>query len=233
MTIFVFFFVNVTSQYAIIVAGGIGTRMKSDRPKQFLEINGETIIIKTIRAFLNYNPEISIIICIHSNYKSMLENLLDKFELKNFNIKITFGGDTRFDSVKNGLKLIDDENAIVAIHDAARPGVSKQTIMNCFETAASKGNAIPCVSVSESMRKINNNENNSVNRNNYKIIQTPQCFLVSKIKKAFEQNYLPAYTDDATVLESIGEKINLVEGNEENFKITSAIDLVMASAVIK
>ena len=84
-----------------------------------------------------------------------------------------------------------------------------------------------------STKEINNNENNSVNRNNYKIIQTPQCFLVSKIKKAFEQNYLPAYTDDATVLESIGEKINLVEGNEENFKITSAIDLVMASAVIK
>jgi 2-C-methyl-D-erythritol 4-phosphate cytidylyltransferase len=221
----------VNQQYVIIVAGGVGSRIKSDRPKQFIEIKGIPVIVKTIRAFLEYNPEIGIIICVHKNYGSHLESIIEKFELKNADIKITFGGDTRFASVKNGLLLIDTPSAIVGIHDAARPFVSKQTITNCFETAALKGNAIPCVPVNESMRKISNNINNSINRNEYKIIQTPQCFMVSQIKKAFEQEYSPLFTDDATVLESTGEKINLVEGNEENIKITSPHDLVIANAL--
>lgn len=205
--------------------------MKSDRPKQFIDIKGEPIIVKTIRAFLEYNPNIHIIVSVHKNYKSHLEGLLEKYQLSEKDIRITFGGDTRFASVKNGLALIDDGNGIVGIHDAARPFVSKQTIANCYETAAQKGNAIPCISVSESMRKISNNINHSVNRNEYKIIQTPQCFTVSKIQKAFEQDYTPSFTDDATVLEATGERINLVEGNEENIKITSPHDLLIAQAL--
>ncbi len=219
-------------QYVIIVAGGIGSRMKSDRPKQFMELAGIPIIIRTIRCFLNYNPSIRIIISVHKNYGAYLEGLIEKFDLKSADIKITYGGESRFASVKNGLQLIENVNAIVGIHDAARPFVSIQTITTCYETALAKGNAVPCVSVTESMRKISNNINNSVNRNEYKIIQTPQCFLVSKIKKAFEQEYSPAYTDDATVLESIGEKIVLVEGNEENIKITSPHDLLIGAAII-
>lgn len=221
----------MNQQFVIIVAGGVGSRIKSDRPKQFLEIKGVPVIIKTIRAFLDYNPQIGMIICVHKNYGTHLEGLLEKFELKAAGIKITFGGDTRFDSVKNGLMLIDKPTAIVGIHDAARPFVSKQTIANCFETAAIKGNAIPCVPVNESMRKISNNVNSSVNRNEFKIIQTPQCFQVDLIKKAFEQDYSPVFTDDATVLETTGEKINLVEGNEENIKITSPHDLLIANAL--
>lgn len=216
----------------IIVAGGIGTRMKSDRPKQFIEVSGVPIIIRTIRRFLDYNPSIRVIISVHKNYKTHLEGLVEKFDLKNYDIQITFGGESRFDSVKNGLLLITNENAIVGIHDAARPFVSQQTITVCFETAQARGSAVPCIPVNESMRKISNNVNNSVNRNEYKIIQTPQCFLVSKIKKAFQQEYASAYTDDATVLESIGEKIILVEGNEENIKITSPHDLLIASALV-
>ncbi|MCC6370971.1 MAG: 2-C-methyl-D-erythritol 4-phosphate cytidylyltransferase [Bacteroidia bacterium] len=218
-------------QYVIIVAGGVGSRIKSDRPKQFLEIKGEPIIVKTIRAFLNYNPSISTIICVHKNYKAHLEGLIEKFDLKQADIKITFGGDTRFHSVKNGLLLIENPGAIVGIHDAARPFVSQQTIANCYETALQKGNAIPCVPVNESMRKISNNVNNSVNRNEYKIIQTPQCFVVAQIKKAFEREYSGIFTDDATVLEASGEKINLVEGNQENIKITSPHDLLIANAL--
>jgi 2-C-methyl-D-erythritol 4-phosphate cytidylyltransferase len=221
----------VQQQFVIIVAGGVGSRMKSDRPKQFIDIKGEPIIVKTIRAFLEYNPNIHIIVSVHKNYKSHLEGLLEKYQLSEKDIRITFGGDTRFASVKNGLALIDDGNGIVGIHDAARPFVSKQTIANCYETAAQKGNAIPCISVSESMRKISNNINHSVNRNEYKIIQTPQCFTVSKIQKAFEQDYTPSFTDDATVLEATGERINLVEGNEENIKITSPHDLLIAQAL--
>lgn len=221
----------MNQQFVIIVAGGVGSRIKSDRPKQFIEIKGVPVIVKTIRAFLNFNSEIGIIICVHKNYAQHLDGILEKFQLKNADIKITFGGDTRFASVKNGLLLIDKPNAIVGIHDAARPFVSQQTIANCFETAALKGNAVPCVPVNESMRKISNNVNNSVNRNEYKIIQTPQCFIASQIKKAFEQEYSSVFTDDATVLESTGEKINLVEGNEENIKITSPHDLLIANAL--
>lgn len=219
-------------QYVIIVAGGIGSRMKSDRPKQFIELAGIPIIIHTIRTFLQYNSAMHIIIAVHKNYKAHLEGLIEKFELKSPNMHITFGGESRFASVKNGLMLIDNENAIVGIHDAARPLVSQQTILNCYQAAAIKGNAIPCVSINQSMRKISNNINNSVNRNEYKLIQTPQCFLVSKIKKAFEQEYTPSFTDDATVLESIGETIILVEGNEENIKITSPHDLLIAGAML-
>jgi len=225
-------FKSVQQQYVIIVAGGIGSRMKSDRPKQFIDLGGMPIIIRTIRCFLNYNPGIGIIISVHKNYKGHLEGLIEKYDLKNYDIKITFGGDSRFASVKNGLLLIENENAIVGIHDAARPFVSQQTISNCYETAFAKGSAVPCISVNESMRKISNNVNNSVNRNEYKIIQTPQCFLVSKIKKAFEQDYSPVFTDDATVLESTGENIFLVEGNEENIKITSPHDLLIANAML-
>jgi 2-C-methyl-D-erythritol 4-phosphate cytidylyltransferase len=223
----------VQAQYVIIVAGGIGTRMKSDRPKQFIEIGGEPIIIRTIRCFTAYNPSIRIIISVHRNYKSHLEGLLEKFGLKESGIQITFGGDTRFDSVRNGLMLINNDQAIVAIHDSARPFVSQDTIRICFETAAVKGNAVPCISIGESMRKISNNINSSVNRNEFKIIQTPQCFLVPKVKKAFNQQYSSTFTDDATVFESCGEQIVLVEGNEENIKITSPHDLLIANALLK
>jgi 2-C-methyl-D-erythritol 4-phosphate cytidylyltransferase len=222
----------VQHQYVIILAGGTGSRMKSDIPKQFIELQGAPIIIHSLKRFINYNLNIQIIICVHKNYKSHLENIIQKFNLETKNIQIVFGGDTRFQSVKNGLNLIQDLDAVVGIHDSARPFVSLKTIQNCFETAAIKGNAIPCISINESLRKISNNINSSINRNEYKIIQTPQCFLVSKIKKAFEQEYNFVFTDDATVLETIGEKIVLVEGNEENIKITSPHDLLIAKALI-
>jgi 2-C-methyl-D-erythritol 4-phosphate cytidylyltransferase len=207
--------------------------MKSDRPKQFLELLGEPVIVRTIRRFLDYNPAIKMIVSVHRNWKSHLEGIIDKHGLKNAEILITNGGETRFDSVKNGLMLIDKDDAIVGIHDAARPFVSRNTIAICFDSAAARGSGVPCVPVNDSMRKISNNINNSVNRHEYKIIQTPQCFLVSKIKSAFEQPYSPAFTDDATVLESMGEKIVLVEGNEENFKITSPQDMFIAAALVK
>lgn len=217
-------------KYIIIVAGGTGSRMQSDIPKQFIEVDGQAIIVRAINAFLNYDNSIQIIISVHKDFKTYLEDLCAKNNLKN--IKITLGGQTRFQSVKNGLSLIADETAIVGIHDAARPFVSIQTIKNCFNTAKEKGNAIPCVTITESLRNVNAEKNTAVNRNDFKIIQTPQCFLASKIKKAFLQEYNSSFTDDATVLESIGEKINLVEGNIENIKITDKFDLVIAKALL-
>ncbi|MCU0360542.1 MAG: 2-C-methyl-D-erythritol 4-phosphate cytidylyltransferase [Bacteroidia bacterium] len=218
-------------QYIIIVAGGHGSRMKSDIPKQYLEVKGVPIIIRAIRCFLNYKADIKIIVCVHPSYKLHLEGLIKTFHLSEFSIQITNGGDTRFQSVKNGLLLADEEPAVVGIHDAARPFVSLTTIEQCFDTARIKGNAVPCLPVNESLRKISNNINQSVNRNEYKVIQTPQCFALSKIKKAFEQDYNSGFTDDATVLESTGESIHLVEGNPENIKITSPFDLIIAEAL--
>jgi 2-C-methyl-D-erythritol 4-phosphate cytidylyltransferase len=220
-------------QFVIIVAGGIGTRMKSDRPKQFIELLGVPVIIRTLHCFIDYDPAMQVIICVHRNYRSHLEVLIEKYNLKNYAIRITFGGETRFESVRNGLKLIENDMAIVGIHDSARPFVSAETIKNCYETALVKGNAVPCQPVTDSLRKISNNINHSVNRNEYKIVQTPQCFRAGLIRQAFEQVNGTAFTDDASVLEASGESINLVEGNEENFKITSPHDLLIARAILQ
>lgn len=219
-------------QYVIIVAGGKGSRMQSNTPKQFIEINGEAIIVRTIKAFLNYNSLIKIIISVHKDFKVYLEELLLKHGLNKNNIQITLGGETRFQSVKNGLSLIEDQNAIVGIHDAARPFVSIQTIKTCFDTAKEKGNATPFVFVTDTIRKVDGQFNSSVDRSLFRIIQTPQCFLASKIKDAFAQEYNPIFTDDASVLEYNGEKINLVEGNIENIKITTQFDLSIAKTLL-
>lgn len=206
--------------------------MKSELPKQFITLGGKAIIIKTLECFLNYNPEIRIIISVHAGFKTYLSDLLEKCGLSKADIRITLGGDTRFASVKNGLDLVDDLQGIIGIHDAARPLVSVETIKKCYELAAVKGNAVPCMPVNESMRMVNETTNTFVNRSDYKIIQTPQCFLSSKIKSAFRQEYSASFTDDATVLEATGEKINLVDGNEENIKITSPYDLIIANALL-
>ena len=219
------------NQYIIIVAGGTGTRMQSELPKQFLELNGEAIIIKTIKKFLSFNAQIKIIVVIHQNYQELFNHLIKTSGIVSKNIEVTFGGEKRFESVKNGLNLVQDLDAIVGIHDAARPFVSLKTITNCFEQAEIFNNAIPCISIHESIRQIEVNRNFIANRDAFKIIQTPQCFRVSKIKKAFEQNYQASFTDDASVFETLGEKIHLVEGNIENIKITSPFDLIVAKAI--
>ncbi len=216
------------SQYnVIIVAGGTGTRMQSTIPKQFIEINGKPILIHTIEKFLEFDEFMNVVVCVHKDFLTEANFMLaEHFPEKN--IQTVVGGDTRFHSVKNGLNSITNKNDIVGIHDAARPLVSIDTIKRCFETAAKKGNAIPVIAVNESMRMITNGINKAVRRDDFKIVQTPQCFIVSKIKEAFEQPYSPFFTDDATVLEGIDEEIILVEGNPENIKITNPNDLKLA-----
>jgi len=216
------------SQYnVIIVAGGTGSRMQSKIPKQFIEVKGKAILIHTIEKFIEFDEYINVIVAVHKDYMTdanfmLAEHFPDK------NIQVVVGGDTRFHSVKNGLNCITNKNDIVGIHDAARPLVSIETIKRCYETAAQKGNAIPVAPVNESLRMVTNGINKAVSRDDYKIVQTPQCFVVSKIKEAFEQPFSPFFTDDATVLESIDEQIILVEGNSENIKITNPADLKIA-----
>lgn len=221
-----------SQEYIIIVAGGSGKRIKSAIPKQFIDVNGKSLIVYTIGKFFSYNPSIGMCVVVHKDYLQHLNDLIKKY-FSNKTIHTAIGGDTRFNSVKKGLQLVEADNTVVGIHDAARPMVSVDTITRCFEMAAQKGNAIPVINVNESLRVIENNSNKAVNRNNYKVVQTPQCFNAAVIKKAFEQDYSSLFTDDASVLEKTGEKIFLVEGNIENIKITHDTDLILAQHFLK
>ncbi len=204
--------------------------MNSDVPKQFMELHGKPVLMHTIQKFTETIPDIVIVLVLSAAYKELWTILCKKHHFT-IQYQLTEGGATRFHSVKNGLHLVP-ENCVVGIHDAARPLVNAQTISNAFETAAKKGNASPALPLTESVRLIEKDTNKAVDRKNYYTIQTPQCFQSNLIKKAFLQEYQPAFTDDASVLESIGEKINLIEGNRENIKITTPLDLVIAEALI-
>lgn len=217
-------------QYVIIVAGGTGSRMNSDLPKQFVKLDGKEIIIHAIEKFKTYNPVIHVIISAHEDYIEITNALMQKH---NITAQIVAGGPTRYHSVKNALDKIDDDIAIVGIHDAARPFVSIDTIKACYEVATRKGNAVPAIPLFESIREVNGSANKAVDRNKYRIIQTPQCFLVCDIQKAFKLPFNESFTDDASVLEAHGGKINLVDGNPENIKITLPSDLIKAQAFLK
>jgi 2-C-methyl-D-erythritol 4-phosphate cytidylyltransferase len=220
------------NEYVIIVAGGNGSRMNSDIPKQYLKINNKPILIHTIQRFYDYNSSIKVICCVHKNYIKEVSNMMSHY-FSDKKIMITEGGETRFHSVKNGLNQINETEALVAIHDAARPLVSVVTIQKAFESAKNNGSGIPVVSVNESIRLIENNNSKAVNRNDYKIVQTPQCFKTGLIKNAFEVEYNHSFTDDATVFEHAGHEVILTEGNPENIKITLPNDLIIAESLIK
>ncbi len=223
--------IKTFKKYVIIVAGGSGIRMNRAVPKQFIELQGIPMLMHTIRKFARAIPEINIVLVLSLPYRKQWETLCKKH---NFVIphQLADGGETRFHSVKNGLAIVP-EDCLVGIHDAARPLVNKQTIMNTFNAAQQKGNASPAISLNESIREVVKGNNKAVDRNNYFIIQTPQCFQSGLIKKAFLQEYNPVFTDDASVLEAMGEKINLIEGNRENIKITTPQDLIIAEAIMQ
>ncbi len=222
------------NEYLILVAAGSGSRMKSDVPKQFIEVNGKEIIVHTLEKFFNYNSNIRVTVVLHNDFLDVFHLIKAKY-FPNREIKTCIGGETRFHSVKNGLNTIDDLNSVVGIHDAARPLVSRETITRCFLKAKESGNAIPCIEMNESIREVSAFPyNKAVPRSNYRIVQTPQCFDTALIKRAFNQEYNNTFTDDATVLEGMeGHMINIVEGNEENIKITYPKDILLAKHLIK
>ncbi|MBI2280448.1 MAG: 2-C-methyl-D-erythritol 4-phosphate cytidylyltransferase [Bacteroidetes bacterium] len=220
--------------YAIIVAGGKGERMGQHIPKQFLELAGKPILMHTIEKFYNTFPEIKIILALPENQFNFWEELCYKYGFTKIPHQILGGGKTRFDSVKKSLALVK-ERGIVAIHDGVRPLVSTTTITNCFKQAEQSGTAVPVVDVVDSLRFVSkqDNTNKAVARNCYKSVQTPQCFTSEIILKAYQQAFDESFTDDASVVEKLGYKINLVEGNVENIKITSPIDIALAEILIK
>ena len=216
--------------YVVIVAGGSGKRMGAEVPKQFLELAGRPVLMHTIERFKAFNEAVEIITVLPED---QLRHWLYLQEKHSFSIPQTLvkGGSARFYSVRNGLKFVNSPG-IVAIHDGVRPFVSDDTIKRCFETAEKNGNAIPAVTVAESLRIVTDTGNHPINRLQVRQIQTPQVFRAELLKKAYNQCYRQEFTDDATVLESAGEVINLVEGNRENIKITTPEDLLISRAFL-
>lgn len=215
---------------AIIVAGGVGNRMNSRLPKQFIEINHIPIIVHTISKFTRYCSDIELVLVINPEFVTTWEEIVKKHKLS-FEYKLALGGATRFESVKNGLKKITKGN-LVAIHDSVRPCVSLNTIERCFSTAERLGNAIPTITVNDSVRILSNNESMHFDRNQIKLVQTPQTFQYEIIKNAYKQEYSPKFTDDASVVENQGIKINLIDGNKENIKATEKEDLIIIQAYL-
>ncbi len=219
---------------AIIVAGGKGERMGATIPKQFLELNGKPILMHTLEKFRETDPSIEIILALPENQIDFWKGLFHEYKLPKPQHQIVKGGQTRFHSVQNALKLVKKES-LVAIHDGVRPLVSSATIQRCYIAAEEKGNAIPVVEVVDSLRHYSKQDktNEAVSRSCYRIVQTPQCFTSELILKAYEQDFDKLFTDDATVVEKLGETINLVPGNRSNIKITTAEDIIIAEAAMK
>jgi 2-C-methyl-D-erythritol 4-phosphate cytidylyltransferase len=219
-------------EYALIVAGGKGTRINSPVPKQFIELNGRPVLLHTIEAFIRYAKDINIVLVLR-------EEDFDRWNAicqhHNFNqaISIRSGGETRFQSVKNGLDGINAEDALVAIHDGVRPLVSEAIIGASFRLAAEHGSAVAAVRLKESIRMTDKDATRAADRSQFRIIQTPQTFKVALIKKAYEIKEDTHLTDDAGVAERSGHTISLFEGSYENIKITTDEDLVVAESLLK
>jgi 2-C-methyl-D-erythritol 4-phosphate cytidylyltransferase len=222
---------NQPRRYAIIVAGGSGTRMNSPVPKQFLKLDGRPVLMHTISRFLETGLSIEIILVLHHSQIGFWEQLCHDYQFY-VPLRITEGGETRFHSVRNGLRLVEGEG-IVAVHDAARPLVNTKTIITAYKAAEMYGNAVPAVPLSDSIRQIESTLSIAVDRSRYCKIQTPQCFDIGILQRAYSQEYRYTFTDDATVVESTGEKIHLIDGNTDNFKITAPEDIVIAEALLR
>ena len=214
----------------IIVAGGTGSRMNTELPKQLLEIHGKPVIVYSIEKFIFFTKDIQVIISLHADYFELFEKIKSKY---NLNIQVVQGGETRYQSVKNALSVLNENVTLVAVHDAARPLVSIQTIEKTFAAAKQQGAAIPVIDMNESLREVDENNSRAVDRTRFKVVQTPQCFKKDILVSAYNMPYNHLFTDDASVVEKNGHKIFLTEGNKENIKITYPQDLKLAEMLLK
>ena len=211
---------------AVIVAAGSGSRMNSPVPKQFLEINNKPLLFYTIDAFLKAYKDLSVILVLSKEHIDQGENIIDLY-FDRSRIRICEGGKTRFQSVKNGLSNINEE-CIIFVHDGVRCLLTGDLIHRCYECAAELGSAIPVINSKDSVRLLTRNASKAVNRSEIKLVQTPQTFHSKILLAAFKVNFKERFTDEATVVEDFGLKINLVDGEENNIKITTPEDLSFA-----
>ena len=220
--------------YIIIVAGGKGLRMGGEIPKQFMEIGGEPVLMHTIKRFREYSETLNIILVLPHDQQEYWHMLCEQHH---FNVahQVVDGGETRFDSSKNGLNAIpDDEEGVVGIHDGVRPFVSVDVIDRCFEMAHDEYACIPVLPVTDTIRYVDQHGGGkNVMRSDYRVVQTPQTFDISLLKQAFQRPYQENFTDDASVVEALGCQVQMVEGNRENIKITTPFDLIIAEALLK
>ena len=215
-------------KYAIIVAGGSGSRMQSDIPKQFLPVKGLPVLMHTLKVFRQYSDKLSILLVLPKEQFDLWEKLCEQYSFSE-NYQLVAGGSTRFDSVKNGLATITEDNALVAVHDGVRPMINKKIIADSFFHAAEFGSAVASVPLKDSIRRVNTEGKNiSENRTSFRLIQTPQTFRVDWMREAFAAPYQTHFTDCASVLEAAGYAIQLIEGAYENIKITTPEDLKWA-----
>lgn len=217
--------------YAVIVGGGSGTRMGADLPKQFLVLNGKPVLMQTIQAFFYSELKPEIIVVLNIDFHRYWETLCSEYR---FDIPHTLvkGGSERFYSVKNSLEYISD-NAVVAIHDAVRPLVSTELITEGFREAQSKGNAVTAVQSGDSVRRMTGDISAAISRQEIYLVQTPQTFESGILKNAYKQPFRVSYTDDASVVETSGIRINLIAGEKTNIKITFPEDLAIAEVLMK
>ena len=218
--------------YVIIVAGGKGLRMGSDIPKQFLPIGGKPVLMRTLERFRAYSADLQIILVLPEAQQDYWRQLCEEYHF-DVEYQLANGGQTRFHSVQNGLALVpDDAEGVVGVHDGVRPFPSIEVIKNCYETARTAKAVIPVIPVVETVRHLEKESSVTVPRDEYKLVQTPQTFDIQLLKAANRQPYNDGFTDDASVVESYGHEITLVEGNRENIKITTPYDLKIAEVLI-
>lgn len=213
----------------IITAGGIGKRMGTKLPKQFLLINGKPILWLTLKRFYDYNPAMELILTLPEDWVTYWENVCENYE--QIPHQIVSGGKERYHSIQNALQHANGD--LIAIHDGVRPFVNDDTLNNCFDLAQEKGSAIPCLPLKESLRQKDNDLSKAVDRSLYLSVQTPQVFQNELIKEAYTLPFTPDITDDASLVEKLGKVAHTCLGNEENIKITSKSDLLWAEVFCK
>lgn len=214
----------------IITAGGVGSRMGASLPKQFMHIHEKPILMYTIERFYHYDPALQLIVTLPENWINYWEELLEEHDFT-LPHRIVSGGKERYNSIKNALQFCNRE--FVAVHDGVRPLVSRETLDRCFDAMKKNAAVVPVISMKESLRKMNGQDSVSVDRSEFVLVQTPQCFSREVLMKAYKKDFSQLVTDDACLVEAMGETIHLVEGNEENIKITTQVDLAIAAHLLR
>jgi 2-C-methyl-D-erythritol 4-phosphate cytidylyltransferase len=219
-----------TAKYAIIVAGGSGQRMGSKIPKQFLTMRGRPVLMHTIEAFYNFPEKIKLILVLPGDHINTWKGLCEQYQFK-IPVTLQTGGPTRFQSVLKGLNLING-GGLVAIHDGVRPLVDRELIERSFQTAQKFNSAVASIPLKNSIREILTDGSRSVDRHHYRLVQTPQTFKLELIKQAYQNARHDSFTDDASVWETAGHPVTLIDGSEKNLKITTIQDLVVAEMLM-
>lgn len=218
------------NKIAVIVAGGSGTRMGTELPKQFLKVKGKPLLFYTLDVFLRAYDDLKVILVLPEEYTETGREIIDAY-FDETRVTIAVGGATRFESVKNGLKLVEDE-AIVFVHDAVRCLVTIDLVRRCHDMAIETGSAIPVIKCNDSVRLVTEDGSEPVERDKVMLVQTPQVFHSKLLLPAYQIDYKDRFTDEATVVEAFGMKVSLLEGDKNNIKVTHPADLIVAERLL-